>query len=436
MTIRDASLCSVLALLASAMVQAAGPPAPAPRLPLPSAAEYDIIEVDTAQELADATWNLSSDQAIVIAPGVYDLSTTIFPNGVDGRLTVGRFGAPPIRNIQIRGTTGNPADTVIHGAGMLAPVVPFGIQVFTASDVTLADFSIGEVYFHAIMLQGNQGARNVRIYNVRAYDAGQQIIKGSGAGADDVTVEYSRIEYTDGARRHPEGAVPNTCYTNGIDVTGGQRWVIRDNRISRIRCQDGSLAGPAVLAWQGAADTVVERNLILDSSRGVSLGLVGSSDHTGGIIRNNLIRWNPAATYAVDVPIYTTSPGALLAHNTALVSGRYPNAIEVRFGGATDVAVFANLLDAGVAARNGAQPVLDDNWSDARDAWFVDVATGDLRLSELGLESVPDAPRNAGVPLDCTAESRPPSTRVGACEATAGVIFEDGFETWRPNPGR
>ena len=420
---------AILALVTCPLAYATAPPRPAPPLPPLSDTEYNIIEIDTAQELTDAAWNLSSNQAIVIAPGVYDLANTTFPNGVDGRITVGRFGATPIQNIQIRGSTGNPDDVIIRGAGMLDPIVPHGIQIFTARDVTLADFSIGEVYFHAIMLQGNQGANDIRIYNVRAFDAGQQIIKGSGAGADDVTVEYSRIEYTDGAEIHPEAASPNTCYTNGIDVTGGKRWVIRDNRISRIRCKDTTLAGPAILIWQGAADTIIERNLILESSRGISLGLVNSSDHTGGIVRNNLIRWDPAATYAVDVPIYTTSPNARIAHNTALTEGTYPNAIEVRFNGTTDVVVSGNLLDASIAPRNDASPMLQDNEVNASVTWFTDVVIGDLRLNPAGLQSVPLVMRDQDVLIDCLAQARPVQTRVGACEVNTDDLFADGFET-------
>ena len=53
---------------------------------------------------------------------------------------------------------------------------------------TIADLSIGEVYYHAVAIQGDQGARDVRIYHVRAFDAGQQVIKGSTDGADAVTI--------------------------------------------------------------------------------------------------------------------------------------------------------------------------------------------------------------------------------------------------------
>lgn len=390
--------------------------------------DYEIIHVSSAQALADVAWSLSSNQAIVIAPGEYQLANVSFPNGVDGRITVGRFGAAPIRNVQIRGATGNRDDVVLLGAGMLDTRVPYGIQIFTASEVTLDDFSVGEVYYHAIGIEGSQGAREVRIHNLRAFDAGQQIVKGSGAGANDVRVEHALVEYTVGALVHPQGSPPNSCYTNGIDVTGGHRWQIRDSVIRRIRCQNGELAGPAILVWQGSQDTVVERNLILDSSRGIALGLVGASDHSGGMVRNNLIRWSPQANYAVDVPIYTTSPNAKILHNTALTRGRYANAIEVRFAGATGVEVAHNLTDAAIQPRNGATPSLVDNFAGAQTAWFLDESVGDLRLSASGLAAVPLGARRSDAVDDCLAEPRPTSTEIGACARDIQRVFADGFE--------
>ncbi len=397
--------------------------------PLPAPAGLTVINVANAQDLANACWNLTSDRAIVIAPGTYNLAAVQFPNGVDGRLTVGRFGAPTISNIQIRGASGNPADVVLLGAGMLNTSVPFGIQIFTATDVTIADLSVGNVYYHAIAVQGDQGARRVRLYHTRLFDAGQQIVKGQ-AGADDVTVEYSELYLTAGAVNHPEGAPPGSCYTNAIDGVNSDRWSVRDNLIRGIRCQDLSLAGPAVLLWQGSMDTVVERNTFLDSSRGIALGLVSASDHLGGRVRNNFIRWNAAATYAVDVPIYTTSPNAQILHNTVLTAGRYPNAIEVRYQGATGVEVRANLLDAAIQPRENALPTLANNLTNAQAGWFVDAVGGDLHLTAAATPAIDQISRLADAQDDVDAAARPAvAVDLGADERSAGAaIFANGFE--------
>jgi hypothetical protein len=271
----------------------------------------------------------------------------------------------------------------------------------------------------------------VRLYHLRLFDAGQQIVKGSGGGADDVVIEYSEIFYTAGAVAHPEGSPPGSCYTNGIDGIGAARWIVRDNLIRDIRCQNGDLAGPAVLLWQGSSATVVERNTFLDSSRGVSLGLLGGgADHTGGVVRDNFLRWESGAPYQVDVPIYTTSPGAEILHNTALVRGEYPSAIEVRFAATTGVQVRNNLLDAAVTARDGAVPATSGNLASAQPAWFRDLATGDLHLTAAATPAIDQVARLADAPLDFDRVSRPPTAvDIGADEYRNEIVFADGFES-------
>lgn len=425
---RAAGILALSSLAASSAL--ADLPGDAPPLPPPDPAAYEIVEVATAQQLADACWNLESDTAIVIAPGVYDLAAVDFPNGVDGRLTVGRFGAPPISNLQIRGATGDPAEVVLLGAGMLDPIVPFGIQIFTATDVTIADLSIRDVYYHAVAIQGDQGAERVRLYHLRLFDTGQQIVKGSGGGADDVTIEYSELFYTAGAVEHPEGSPPGSCYTNGIDAIGSARWVVRDNLLRDIRCANGELAGPAVLLWQGSSDSRVERNTFLDCSRGVSLGLIGAADHSGGIVRDNFFRWETGAAYEVDVPIYTTSPDSRILHNTALTRGEYPNAIEVRFAGATGVVVRHNLLDAAITPRDGATPSVTANSTAAVPTWFRDLAAGDLHLTAAATPIRDQVARLADAIDDFDAVPRPATAvDLGADEYRNEIVFTDGFES-------
>lgn len=413
-------------------------PGDAPPLPAPDPATFTIVYVSTVQQLADACWNLESDQAIVIAPGTYDLTDHVFPNGVDGRLTVGRYGAPQISNVQIRGATGNPEDVTILGGGMTDPAVPFGFQVFTAVDVLIADLSIGGVYYHAVAIQNDQGASRVRLYHCRLFDAGEQIVKanrGANPGAENVVIEYCEVFLTSGAVHHPE---LGTCYTNGIDAIGGHDWIIRDNLIRNIFCQDGTLAGPAILMWQGSSGTVVERNTILDCSRGVSLGLVATSDHSGGIVRNNFVRWNPSAGYDVDVAVYTVSPGSKILHNTLVTNDMYqpnggPVAIEVRFTGATGVEVRANLADGEVWARDGASPTAVDNLTSAVPAWFVDEPAGDLHLVAAASSAIDRVDRLADCQDDADGAPRPAgagASDIGADELEANpVLFADSFES-------
>jgi hypothetical protein len=424
------ALLALAALFVVAQVGARRPDE-APPLPPPDPDVYTVVPVSTAQQLADACWNLASHQAVMIAPGVYDLTSVSFPNGVDGRLTVGRYGAPPISDIQIRGATGNPSDVVILGGGMSNPIVPFGFQIFTATDVLIADLSIGGVYYHTVAIQNDQGATRVRLYNCRLHDAGQQIVKGNrGAnlGAEDVVIEYCEVYLSAGAIVHPDLGY---CYTNGIDAIGGHGWAIRDNLIHGIHCQDGSLAGPAVLMWQGSSDTVVERNTFVDCARGVSLGLVSSDDHSGGVVRNNFFRWNPGASYQQDVPIYTTSPSSTVLHNSILIHETYGAGIEVRFAGAVGVEVRGNLMDTGVWARDGATPTVEGNVTVAEPDWFADESSGDLHLLSDTTAALDQLDPHPECLDDFDGDARPAaagSIDVGGDELE-GPLLVDGFES-------
>jgi len=230
---------------------------------------------------------------------------------------------------------------------------------------------------------------------------------------------------TAGAVNHP--AVGNTCYTNAIDGVTVARWVVRDNLIHDIRCQDLTLAGPAILLWQGSSDTLVERNTIINSSRGISLGLGSATDHFNGIVRNNFIHWDASASYAVDVPIYTTSPNSELLNNTALTSGKYANAIEVRYL-VSGVQVTNNLLDAAIQPRDGATPTQTNNLTSALASWFANPAGGDLHLSSAASPAIGHATAVTDAGDDFDAQSRPAGTNEADIGADQDTIFANGFE--------
>ncbi len=246
-----------------------------------------------------------------------------------------------------------------------------------------------------------------------------------------MSIEYSEIFHTEGAVVHPQGSPPNTCYTNGIDALGASAWVIRHNLIYGIKCQNLALAGPAILMWGDTSDTLVEGNTILDSSRGIHLGLL-EGDHTGGLVRNNFVRWDPEASYAVDVGIYTTSSGARILRNTVLIHGHYPNAIEVRYPSASGALVQHNLADGVVEPRNGAEPTLIDNSEDAEPGWFVDEEAGDLRLLPLATAAIDQVDRIPEAIHDFDVRLRPgapQATDLGAAELDAeDAVFSDSFE--------
>lgn len=386
------------------------PPLPAPTGP--------VVSVATVAALESAVASVPSNTTILIAPGTYRLTHTLWINRA-------------VTNVTIRGATDNRDDVVIVGDGMGVPsaTTPFGIWTGNGvSAITIANLTIRSVYQHALTFNGGTTAPHV--YNVRLADVGEQLLKANpdspGHGVDRGVVEYSVFEYTTSAP---------TDYTNGVDVIAGQDWIVRDNLFRRIRTNVG-LAGPAVLFWKGAAGTVVERNTFIDCHREINLGLDDTtpSDHAGGVVRNNFIARAPGMGGDVGIGVFD-SPGTIVAHNTIVLRGAYPNAIEYRFAGAINVQILNNLTDGGVMrAREGASAQLAGNVTTALPNWFVDPVHGDLHLTTNAIGVVDLAVATADAAGDWDGGGRPSGAgsdvgadeRESAAPAARDVLDIDG----------
>jgi hypothetical protein len=357
----------------------------APALPVTGS----VIQVSTEDELQAAVKNLQPGMTILIANGTYDLSNTLHVNNV--------------ANVTIRGTSGCD-DVVLIGRGMtnsdFGPV-PHGIWT-NSSNTVIAHLTIRDVYYHPVIL--NPGAQRPRIYSVRLKNGGEQLIKGNPTslakqGINNGIVEYSIMEFDMTSRDH---------YTNGVDIITGDNWIIRDNLFRNIRAPAGQLAGPAVLMWGGSSNTIVERNLFLNTQRGIALGLEERvpNDHSGGIIRNNIFFRKAGETG--DTGIYVAnSPNTKVLHNTIILSGSYPNAIEYRFSDTTGVEIRFNLTDARIVARDGATGNVANNIMSASSGMFVDPANNDLHLRSTAALAIDAASVHPDVSDDYDGQLRP-----------------------------
>jgi hypothetical protein len=391
---------AALSLIVWPISAAAGPVSPAPPLSAPAGV---VINVSTVAQLQSAVAAIASNTTIMIAPGTYALTSTLYVNGT-------------FTNVAIRGATGNHDDVVMVGKGMNAASdggVPFGIWVGgDVRGVTIADLTIRDLFYHPIIL--NAGVHAPLIHNVRLVNAGQQFIKGNpngaGGGIDNGIVEYSTIEYDTTSRDD---------YTNGVDVHAGSNWIVRHNLFRNIRAPQGLLAGPAVLMWNGTSNSIVEGNTFVNCQREISIGLIDRSppDHNGGLVRNNFIYRAPGVGGDAAI-LVADSAGTQVLHNTALISKGYPNAIEYRFAGASGAVIANNLLDGAVVARDGASGTVSANVTSASAAMFVDPASGNLHLKSTAtaaLDKVGNPPSNATTDWD--GETRPAgATDVGADE--------------------
>jgi hypothetical protein len=379
-------------------------PDSAPGLPAPSGT---VVNVSTEAQLQSAVQHLTSNMTIVLAPGTYVLSSTVYINGT-------------FTNVAIRGATNKRDDVVLRGAGMANASygnVPMGIWTGgNVSGVLIANLTIRDVYTHPINF--NAGTQSPRVYNVHLIDAGEQFIKSNpdsaGNGVNDGTVEYSVMEYTSTA--------PST-YTNGVDVHAGSGWVIRHNVFRNLVGPAGQLAGPAVLMWNHASGTITEGNTFINCSRGIAYGLqdVTGADHSGGIIRNNFVFRAANQPGDAGIGVYD-SPNTQVLNNTVYLSGTYDSAIEYRFPQTTGVVIANNLTDGSIWARDGAAATLTRNVTGAGAAVFVNAAGGDLHLASTAAPAIDHGVTLSAVTDDWDGDGRPqgPACDIGADERNSG----------------
>jgi len=377
---------------------------PAP--PLPPVSQSDpgktVINVGNESELQSALSNLSSDTVLLLAPGTYQLSRTLW-----------------IResNVTIRGNSNRCDEVNLVGPGMenaggLANV-PHGI--WTASNnLKIQNLTIRDVYYHPVAI--NPTAQSPQIYNVRMLDAGEQFVKVSssptGNGSNNGRVEYSVMKYTAAPPVTDHGG--GTGYTNGVDVHNGENWVIRNNLFENFHTPDNAqhLWNPAILMWNGAANTLVENNVFINVDRAIAFGLVNRpNDHRGGIIRNNMIvlRENLFSAQrranSDGQIILWSSPNTQVLHNTIATQGNTNRSIELRFD-SNGSQVRNNLIDAPIGDRSNNSFAESNNASFTNTAIFRDVVNGDLHLESPVNGIVNSAPVLSSATLDVDGQSR------------------------------
>ena len=381
--------------------------------PLPPASGT-IVNVATVAELQAAVDNLTSNTTILIADGTYDLTNMLNIRNVN--------------NVTLRSASGNREAVILRGQGMNNSNygnVPHVAAIYDANDVTLADMTLREAYYHLVQVHGEDGPQRPRFYNLHLIDAGEQFIKGSTNPAqlprlytDDGVVECSLFEYTDRARSY---------YTNAVDVLAGAGWIIRDNIFRRIRAPVGQLAGPAILMWRNSLNTLIERNQFIECDRAIALGLSlpdansrngeTTYDHQGGLIRNNFV-YRAAGSATGDVGLTVNyANNYQIHHNTVVLNDSFPWTIEYRFS-VSNGALAYNLTDGPIFQRDGAQGTLTGNLTNAQLSWFANPTSGDLHLNPSAVVAIDQAAPLANVTDDIDGDPRPigPTPDIGADE--------------------
>lgn len=362
------------------------------------------IQVSTEPQLRAAIASLVPNTTILVAPGVYQLTSTLKIAG-------------PLFGVAVKGSGAKPADVVIEGSGMSgtgAAAVAFAVSG-NVTDLQIANLTIRKFPRHALLIDA--GARAPRLSNLQLQDAGDALIMTgtdqAGAGVDDGILESSALDYS------TRGVSPAA---GGLALKGAKRWIVRNNAFRNILGPVGQAARPAIGATAGSSETVVEKNLFFNSHIGVALGLndvADSVDHSGGRVANNFF-YRAATVAGAPSIVVADSPSTTVVHNTILASGTSSATIEYRYADAVDLLVANNLVDGPIQALAGAWAIQTGNVTNATPELFVSPATGDLHLRSTAFAAIDMGSSGTGVDTDIDGEKRPSQAApdAGADEVT------------------
>jgi hypothetical protein len=391
-------------------------PRTAPPLPMSGAR---IINISTEPQLQNAMSGLQSGDTLLLANGLYNLTSTLYINGRN--------------NVTIRGAAGS-TNVVLVGKGMDNSNygnVPFGVWS-NGTNTTIAHLTIRDTWDNEIIF--NPGAQSPHVYSVHLINAGSQFIKSNptdvnaGLGVNNGIVEYCWFEYT-GSPPNDHGS--GVGYFNGISAHAAHDWVVRGNVFKNLHNPDSAayLWNPAVLFWRHSVNTVTEQNVFLDVDRAVAYGLDNSTpyfDHAGGVIRNNFVVLVPGLMSAARKAgsdgslIAWNSPGTQIDHNSVLLNGNEFYAIEFRFSSTANGTARNNLADAGIHLRDNAAATTRSNLVTAVPEMFANPAVADLYLLSSATNAIDRGLSLSSVTNDIDGDRRPrgSSSDIGADEFT------------------
>jgi len=363
-------------------------------LVLPASIVYAEILVSTVTQLVAAVNATQSggDRTILVVDGTYPL------NGSYLRIVVD--------DVTVRSQSGNRENVILDGNYQTTEI----FQV-VASNVTISDLTVKRASDHPIhVMASSSNVENTLISNVHVIDPGQQAIKINPNASRTHFVKNGRItgcliELT-AAGRAKVWERNGSCYTGGVDAHQAEDWVVEDNEIRGFWCSNG-LSEHGIHFWSDSSNTLVQRNLIVDCDRGIGFGL-GSSGHSGGVIRNNMIYHGPNHGHS-DVGIGLESATAVRVYNNTIFHEHtYPNAIEYRFSASNSLTIINNLTNRLIVSRNGGSvTLLSNNISNAVSDWFTNTSNGDLHLRGERVGVTGAARAVSGLNDDFDKQSRP-----------------------------
>jgi len=414
------SIALLIAIIATRNIPAASP-GDAPALAVTGTR---IVNVSTEGQLQTAMGDLRSGDTLLLADGVYNLSSSLFVNGKNDVTIRGRAGST---NVVL---AGKGMDNANHN-GVLHGVWSNG------TNTVIAHLTIRETWDNPIIF--NPPAQSPRVYCVRLINAGSQFIKSNpadvnaGIGVNNGVVEYSWFEYTANPPSNSNHS-GGSGYFNGISAHAAKNWIVRGNLFKNLHNPDGTSYpwNPSVLFWRHSVGTITEQNTFINVDRAVAYGLENTTpyfDHEGGIVRNNFVYLTPAFMSATRKAgsdgsiIAWNSPGTQVDHNTVLLNGNEFYSTEFRFATTTNCTARNNLSDAPIHLRDSAKATQSANLGNAVPGMFANAAGADLHLVSTTTNAIDKGTNLTTVTNDFDGDLRPKGSAadIGADELTTNA---------------
>lgn len=390
-----------------------------------------IRNVSNVTELNAAVSAMGPGDEIVLAPNTYNLSRVIQMN---------------TSNVTIRGASGNRDDVLLVGGGMNTQGVNEGITV-GADDVSIRDLTLKSFFYNAIHIRAESDADRTVVSNVKTWNIGERHIKGSRSNntamtSDDVLIENVYMLQTE-PRLDTNPSGPD--YIGGMDIMFTNNIIIRDCVAEGIRGANGE-GNASIFLWQGHNNFLIERNIIIDTNKGIGIGLTyppaqsisGGWHGDGGVIRNNFILRGDGQAgnnigmelcHVKNTKVYNNtiySPDATYFRTLSLWdSATYPNdnleiVNNIIRGMCWDTTDYSPAVQAAIEAMGN---IVDTDGTLVLPAWFADAPAGDLHLTDQATAAIDAAPVLAEVPEDIDQEARP-----------IGALADFGADEYMPEP--
>jgi hypothetical protein len=380
----------------------------------PLAPATNVINVSSVQQLAVAVNSVQSGQTILLADGEY----VVPPR----ELIISRS------NVTIRGASGDPSKVFLKGYGFHSSTdVDEEWFKLVTSDITLADFKIGESRCHAVKFQNT--CNNILIHNVHFYNVGERGLKVPRySGHRNVEIRYCIFENDQIPDPNRVGAHGGGNYIGGMDIMQVDGWHIHDNLFVNIKGASGDARG-AIFAWQDSKNITAERNVFIGCDRAFAWwGTVSNS-----IIRNNFIV--PGVNCGMDI---RNSNGIKVYNNTSF-SSIASQVGTFRFDASTNCEVKNNIIQSGVAVTTGNTPDTSNNITLLRAqlrtaaACFVNELEGDLHLKCDTLGVVDGGIVLSDITDDWDGKTRTGNPDIGADEYDGDISIITGLGNNRGN---